>query len=271
MENNLATYNHPSEFQVWVTNDYGLFKTLNGNRDIAFARVDKIAKSIKNIGYRPQPILVNGNMEIIDGQGRFQALKNMGLPILYIIDKNAGIKECISMNIYQEKWNVMDYVKSYAEQGNNDYILLYEMIKQFPKLHLRVIVPVCTGNYGSDGFDILKKGRFKVGRDKKEIVKILEYLMQFYPYEKYMSNFDRAAKVFLLAYEHPEIDKDAMLKAVETRFQKITPYNSIEEAVKTFGDIYNYKRRDKVYFEILYSETVSMRSIKIRNQKKNAH
>ena len=130
MENNLATYNHPSEFQVWVTNDYGLFKNLNGNRDIAFARVDKIAKSIKNIGYRPQPILVNGNMEIIDGQGRFQALKNMGLPILYIIDKNAGIKECISMNIYQEKWNVMDYVKSYAEQGNNDYILLYEMIKQ---------------------------------------------------------------------------------------------------------------------------------------------
>ena len=65
-------------------------------------------------------------------------------------------------------------------------------------------------------------------------------------------------------------DNDAMLKAVEKRFQKIKPYSSTEEAVKTFGDIYNFNRRDKVYFEVLYNEKVSQRSAIYRYKKKNA-
>lgn len=270
MENNLVTYNHPSQFQVWVTNDYSLFKTLNGNRDVAVSRVNKIMESIDNVGYRPQPVLVNQNMEIIDGQGRFSALKKMGLPILYIIDENAGIKECVAMNIYQENWTLLDYIKSYAEQGNEDYIFIYKMAKEFPRLSMGTIIPVCIGNYDFYGNNSVKNGSLKIGRDKSEIVNILNYIMLFYPYKKYMSSFDRAAKVFMLTWESEEIDNDAMLKAVEKRFQKIKPYSSTEEAVKTFGDIYNFNRRDKVYFEVLYNEKVSQRSAIYRYKKKNA-
>ena len=59
--------------------DYSQFKYLGGNRDITHSK--KLLESITQNGYFNVPILVNENMEIIDGQGRFEALKMLGLPI----------------------------------------------------------------------------------------------------------------------------------------------------------------------------------------------
>lgn len=59
---------------VYRTNNYDQFKRLVGNREVNPKRVKTIKKSVEEIGYIPNPIIVNENMEVIDGQGRLQAL-----------------------------------------------------------------------------------------------------------------------------------------------------------------------------------------------------
>lgn len=90
--------------KVCITDNYGMFKRLEGNRDIADSRCKKIIKSIQTNGYIHSPIIVNENMEVIDGQGRLKALETLGLPVEYIVFPGMSIKECIALNVYQTGW-----------------------------------------------------------------------------------------------------------------------------------------------------------------------
>lgn len=69
-------------YKVYVTDKYSIFRRLSGNRDVKEARVKKIMRSIEKVGYIPNPIIVNENMEVVDGQGRLEAVKRLGLPTI---------------------------------------------------------------------------------------------------------------------------------------------------------------------------------------------
>ena len=64
---------------IYITADYGKFKKLPGNRDVKGTQ--KIIDSIETVGYVLSPILVNENMEVIDGQNRLDALRALKLPV----------------------------------------------------------------------------------------------------------------------------------------------------------------------------------------------
>ena len=96
--------------QILETKDYSKFKVLDGNRAIRDRRVDAIVQSITEVGYVTSPILVNENMEVIDGQGRLAALERLNMPVEYIVQEGIGIEECRQMNIHQSNWTDYDYV-----------------------------------------------------------------------------------------------------------------------------------------------------------------
>lgn len=106
---------------VYEETDYSAFKHLLGNRDVTENRKKKILDSISNVGYVMNPIVVNEKMEVIDGQGRLEALKSLNMAIPYVVAQGAGINECLEMNIGQENWKISDYVEKYAELGNPNY------------------------------------------------------------------------------------------------------------------------------------------------------
>ena len=67
------------------------------------------------------PIVVNEKFEIIDGQGRFKALKTLSLPIEYILIPGLGLEECKKMNENSTTWNSRNFIVSEAELGNENY------------------------------------------------------------------------------------------------------------------------------------------------------
>lgn len=91
---------------IYCTSDYTVFKKLLGNRVVLEQRKNTIKNSIIENGYVRNPIVVNEKMEIIDGQGRFEALKELKLPIEYVIAYGAGQKECIALNANQKKLEI---------------------------------------------------------------------------------------------------------------------------------------------------------------------
>ena len=71
-------------YQVYKTNNYDIFKLMPNNRNVNLTHVGRLKLSFKEM-YLISPIIVNSRMEIIDGQHRLHAAKELNLPIYYII------------------------------------------------------------------------------------------------------------------------------------------------------------------------------------------
>lgn len=63
------------DLKTYITRDYSVFKYLSGNRDINLHNVNNIVKNVLENGLLPTIVIVNENMEVIDGQHRIEAFK----------------------------------------------------------------------------------------------------------------------------------------------------------------------------------------------------
>ena len=149
----------------YVTSDYSQFKRLKGNRDIMEARKAKLVKSIEAIGAMEVPILVNEKMEVIDGQGRLEALKTLDLPVPYIVQEGIGLKECQRMNIGQSNWKLKDYILSYAEIGDNSYAYLLNLYDKFNYMQISTVAAIAK-NAVSANARAIRQGTFSLTEDE---------------------------------------------------------------------------------------------------------
>lgn len=106
--------------KIYEETNYGIFRRLPDNRDVTQGRINKLVASFKERSIL-NPLIVNEKMEIIDGQGRYEARKFLGLPIQFIIIPNIGSDECKLMNRYNTSWTLKDFCISYAKSGNENY------------------------------------------------------------------------------------------------------------------------------------------------------
>ncbi len=110
------------EYTVYRTYDYDKFKKMKGNRKVEEKRVNTIIESVHSIGRLPTPIVVNENMEVVEGQGRLEAFRRLGLPIEYIIQIGATVNDCRVINQANTPWGEEDYIDSQIESDNINYI-----------------------------------------------------------------------------------------------------------------------------------------------------
>lgn len=244
------------------TNNYNLFKRLEGNREVSPKRVKLIKKSIEQIGYIRNPIIVNERFEVIDGQGRLEALKELGKPIEYIIQPGLGIEECLLMNINQEKWQIIDYVKSYAERGNENYQRLLDLIELYPLYKLGALGCAIKG-INLIQTAILKRGDLEIsGHEYEQAILKLNYVNRFIPYFKYMpgkiTNFVQAI-VYCLAID--EIDEERLYNQITKNVSMMTPWNDLRTCLQSVEEVYNhgFGGNNRVYIYTEYRKALLAR------------
>ncbi len=213
--------------KIYETTDYSIFKHLLGNRAVKPSRVKKIKKSIMAVGYVNNPIVVNKKMEIIDGQGRFQALMELGLPIRYVIDENAGIKECRALNMGQTNWNTNDWINLYAEEGNENYINLKEIISEFPEYTADQMIGLIYNKIISSGFKslVLTNGELELDSvAKKEVKYMCDLLLPVLdPLGKIIGS--KRTKVTTVAWilRNTDCNKNRLLTIISEKYPLINP------------------------------------------------
>jgi len=223
---------------VWyTTNDYGKFKVLLGNRDVSPERVAKIKKSIQERGYIWSPILVNEKYEVIDGQGRLQALKELGMQADYYVSPGLTIADCVAMNINAKNWTTADFVKSYADQGNENYIRLQNLIERFPTIQFNVILTVAKGNLAEAGTaSNVKEGNLKISSENYESAKVkLEYLAIAHKYIKKKNSL--LAVAFCMSQE--TCNKDRLMNVIKKNHDEIEVPSSVKDVIQIIENCYN--------------------------------
>ena len=244
--------------KVWKTRDYSMFRRLEGNRKVLRSRVKKIKKSIEQVGYIINPIIVNEKYEIIDGQGRLEALKELGLDVYYICEEGIGIDECISMNMNNTNWTLMDYIDSYAETGNISYVYLSQLIKAFQgKIHQKAILYVATGKYENSN-TIIKSGNFQcAAEDYNRATRILGFLTEFIePLKRLKGHTEYYFMALAFCYDDPEVDNERLLDKIIQMQAGLIPVTTILQAFEQIEEAYNNRARKKVYIKTNYKKAL---------------
>jgi hypothetical protein len=114
------------------TQEYSKFKFLKTNREINPHNVERIKASIEEWGIIPgRPILVDKDYNIIDGQHRFVAIKELELPVQYEYVDGDVIGKTMALNSNQQHWLAIDYVRSFAASGNLEYQKVLEFHEKY--------------------------------------------------------------------------------------------------------------------------------------------
>lgn len=113
---------------VLMSNDYSIFKIHKANRDVDPVNIKTIEEGMKKKFLLSSfPIVVNKNYEIMDGQTRFYAARNLKQPIYYIVDENIKIEDVAQLN-FTRRWKKVDLIKMGAELGDPTSIELRKRI-----------------------------------------------------------------------------------------------------------------------------------------------
>jgi hypothetical protein len=151
------------------TNDYTIFRNINGNRKVNEGHVLRLTNAIERKNLLPYyPILCNENMEIIDGQHRLAAAVRLGYDVYY--EKIAGlrIEDVMEINTNSKSWAIRDFINSWIVLDKPDYRVLRNFMEQYG---LSPTIAACLlRGYGqiTGGGDIsrmIKSGDFKVSSE----------------------------------------------------------------------------------------------------------
>lgn len=240
---------------IYQTYDYDMFHRMTGNREIEPSRIEKIKKSIKANGWLHSPIIVNEKMEIIDGQGRFEALKSMNIPIEYFIIEGIGLKECVAFNNTQTKWTQADYIDSYADGGNESYKMLSNLLDEFSCLPQNTVIFTANGICGCDT-KTMTYGNFKMTNEwYHESRRILTWLSGFSDLSKDV----RGSRVHFLnalvfSFAIVKVDGEKMLTQCKNNFSKISAITDMNTALHSIEEMYNFRSRDHIYLVTEYDK-----------------
>lgn len=153
------------------TTNYKQFKTLSHNRDINKRQVSNIENSIRTLDLTMfSPIMVKNNY-IIDGQHRFTACKNLGLPIYYIeLDtlKEKDVVTAISLlNNNSKNWSAEDFLHLYCQLGVENYTKVKDFMTETQVNSLSVAIYFLSGfnQYKSAINKKFKDGLFEINNE----------------------------------------------------------------------------------------------------------
>lgn len=146
------------------TTNYDMFKFREDNRaQINQSHVKRLAESIKARNLlQMRPIIVNGKMEVIDGQHRLLAAKMLGVEIFYKVEQTLGIMDMLAMNC-AKAWGIQDYVNFFVQNGHQEYIKLSDFAKK-NQLDMRTAYSLTTARSKAN-FSAFKQGKFIFNND----------------------------------------------------------------------------------------------------------
>jgi hypothetical protein len=251
---------------VYTTTNLNIFKFMDdGNRPVDKKHVNQLKDRLSE-KYLRTIIKVNDNMEIIDGQHRYSAIKELneenekkGLPLMsieFIICKNYGIEECCQYNGKSKNWSNKNITEGGKSLDIEEYKIYDKFVKEFNLPHnvtVGLLTGITTNAKNSDEFKNLKLEIKDVNESLDNANKIIDIVNTgVIP----IGRADQPISVFGLAlldilmvdgYDHNRMVRKCK-EYVEREGRSLRRLTNITEPLIEFEEIYNYKERRKGTF-----------------------
>lgn len=236
--------NDKKETTIYSTKEYDKFKLYEWNREINKGILKKIHKSVMKCGWRQEPIVVDANYGIIDGQHRYTYAKQHNLPVFYFIADGATQGDCQRMNSVRLGWKATDFIKFYATLGNKDFMNLSELLEMFSGFNLGTIAYAIIGASPTGGLSTkIIDGTFECNDESYlKAVESLSYLKNLeYYIQKIKGRKTQLCQAIIFCYWLDGIDRDRLARRIAETYNSINPPTDMERALEELEFIYNYK------------------------------
>lgn len=200
------------------TTNYNMFKTSAANRNnrqklLKKTSFDTLKNRIKEVG-QLEPIKVTNDMLIIDGQTRFEACIQLGIPVKYEIlnkTKKEGLDFMRESGITARKWTSLDIVNFHAVLGFVPYQKVQTVLSKtgIRISYLNKINLLANGTAIAPGTDEFNYGKLQ---DFDENT-LIEYLLIVRPL--ILSKLFSSMRVVINCLEE-SVEKQGLLKTKET-------------------------------------------------------
>lgn len=238
-----------------ITSDYSIFKKREDNREDGINRghVHSLMRSIeKKNNMEKNPIIVNEDMEIISGQHRLEACKNLGLPVPYIIDKTASPEDMLIYGICR-RWTLSDILNFYVRNGNQNYIKLRDFIKE-SGLKMSVCISLVVGHKKKES-DIFKLGEyvFECPFEMKDISFAKDIVALIRAVNTYTAYLDTSKfwMALMALVSHADYNHARCMRNLQSQIYKVGPKARKSDYKKMFCNLYNFKHSSKIYLDEL--------------------
>jgi hypothetical protein len=232
---------------IYSTTNYNKFKKLSGNRPLLEGHINTLAKALEEENFLERDyIRVNEDYQIIDGQHRIEAAKKARVPVYFIVQKGATLHDAINDNKGRRNWAIIDYINSYAELGNKDYIKLRDFCFNMKSLYgIQYFVSIeLASNADSGGgkkMKSLKDGTLTVSTKRiKDSEKIILDLMQIrdeYSIENALHKY--FARGFETVCSAEGFKSSVLFKKLGRQRKKLEGCASTAQVVEALLEIYN--------------------------------
>lgn len=226
---------------IQETRDYDQFALLDANRDTQRPHIEAIKKSIERNGNftKFSPVLVNERLQIIDGQHRFTALKELGLPIFYIIADGSGVRQAREMNKLNKGWGMMDWAKTYAVSGSTSYKNFLTLHEEYPEIAPSVLLMYAAGGEEKGMFSEFRDGDFIFPDQALDGArKRIERLQEAQEANPSLTNGEML-KAFLYAMNLDGYDHKRMLTKLK-EIPELLSFQKYNDNLRHLEEVYNY-------------------------------
>lgn len=223
------------------TTDYFLFKFHKSNRPVNESHVKNLVDSMKQ-EFLFTVITVNEKNEICDGQHRFLAIKELKLPLFYVVMNGYGEKQMRQINSTNKVWSNEDFMNSFINQDKTDYIK-YKMFKNTYKLGHVDCQRILKWNHKSHEKDF-KSGNFKIDNYERACDFMEKLLMIKQYYKGYKRSLFISAMMSL--FNNQKFNFDEFISKLKQQQTQLVDCTKVEFYISRIEEIYNYKRKEKV-------------------------
>lgn len=238
---------------VFQTAEYDKLNKLLGNRTIKKTNVKAKKELLQKEGFKSSnPIVINKEGKIIDGQHRRLAAEQLEIPYKFMIDPSLteenSLEVTIELNNSSKPWGLSDYVNAFCEIGNQNYIKLLELAEEL-ETNISKTLMLYMGYKTSGGYHsaTIYTGKFifeeKKAKEARKIKKELDILAEATMNPTYKSIVK--GEGFWKAYLEIRRNPNFKFKIMREQFEKMR-YTFLDnrELPKTIVETYNYKRQE---------------------------
>lgn len=232
--------------KVKSTTDYSKFKFIKGNRPID-KRVKKMVRAIKRKNMLADfPILTKANCDgrnqIFDGQTRFEAAKQLKLPVFYIESPHIEIGDVPEANSVQSPWTTRDYLYSWSERGNANYIKIKAFVAEFG-LPITISAALLSGRELSNGQIgvSFRSGRLTVTAENyaRRVAAFIVALKFYVPFATGHPLAGAMARLMSVK----DFDPSRFLQKIKANPGRLHKCGTTEQYIDLIEDIYNHHVR----------------------------
>jgi len=224
-----------------------MFEQVTSNREVDKAHVKKLVASItKNNLLKLNPIIINEQMQVIDGQHRLEAAEQLKLPIFYMVDSQVSKRDLSDLNSVKKNWSTMDYINFWTIEKAPGFDVLSKYLSEHPRIPPSTALMLLSID-GKRDMNGLKNGIVEVLNitEANEIAAILKFYRNIIDFA-YDRNFVLAIHKVMTTGKY---DHAIMQKKIESQSRSLVKCVTVIQYVELLEEIYNRGSHNKVSFK----------------------